>query len=371
MDINNIKTSENMADANQEASGKLITQAHGNGGRLTHELINDIFFKYFNNEFLNEKLDSARIDINKTAETLGASYPYVKFSKPKLAFTTDSYVVNPIFFAGGSIGSLAVTGTINDLIVTGAIGFAITAGFIIEEGFKFSELENIVKTMAELANKNGIKIVSGDTKVVERGACSGIFINTSGIGLIPDEIDLTPEKISKGDAVIITGTPGQHGACILNSRGDFLPPDAILSDCAPLLKPLSELLDHKFKIRVMRDTTRGGLATTLNELINGNKKLGILLEETKIPYDKSVKSFADILGIDLLYSASEGRAVIICADETADETIKVLKRHEDTKNTSIIGHVCDEFAGRTVIKTSVGGKRFLDMQVLEQYPRIC
>ena len=371
--MNNLNgNNDGAANDNKTAYGeKLITLAHGNGGRLTHELINDIFFKYFNNEFLCEKLDSARIDINMAAKFLGAKYSLLDFSNARLAFTTDSYVVKPIFFAGGNIGSLAVTGTINDLIVTGAAGFAMTAGFIIEEGFKFSDLEKIVKTMAEIAVENGIKIVSGDTKVVERGACEGLFINTSGIGLIPDCVDLVPAKISAGDAVIITGTPGHHGACILNSRGDFLPPEAVLSDCAALLKPLSELLSLKSKVRVMRDTTRGGLATTLNELINDNKRFGILLEEMKIPYDKNVKSFADILGIDLLYSASEGRAVIICDNESAGAVIEILKKYTQTENAAVIGYINEEFAGRVAIKTSVGGKRFLDMQVLEQYPRIC
>ncbi|HNY10063.1 MAG TPA: hydrogenase expression/formation protein HypE [Candidatus Wallbacteria bacterium] len=349
---------------------KYITEAHGNGGKLTHDLISSVFVKYFDNPTLSEGLDSGRLDILKFAAKISENTGF-KFSGQKLGMTTDSYVVKPLFFNGGDIGKLAVTGTVNDLIVTGAIPVAITCGFIIEEGFKIETLETIVKSMARTASENGVFVATGDTKVVGRGLCDGVYINTSGVGLIPDGVDLAPSKISGGDAVIITGTPGNHGACILNERGGFIDRMSVSSDCAPLARQLSGLLDKKFGIKVMRDATRGGVATTLNEFVSQNNNFGIMLEEESISYETNAKSLADILGIDLLYSACEGRAIIVCPSGTANDVLAHLSRFDETSGAMEIGRVSEKNKGKVVIKTRIGGGRFLDMQVLEQFPRIC
>jgi len=349
---------------------KYITEAHGNGGKLTHELISSVFVKHFDNPTLSEGLDSGRLDVLKLAAKISENTGF-KFLEQKLAMTTDSYVVKPLFFNGGDIGKLAVTGTVNDLIVTGAIPLAITAGFIIEEGFEIETLDKIVKSMAETASKNGVFIATGDTKVVGRGLCDGVYINTSGVGLIPDGVDLAPSKMAACDSVIITGTPGNHGACILNERGGFIDRTSVKSDCAPLVRQLSGLLDKKFEVKVMRDTTRGGLATTLNEFVSQNNNFGIMLEEEAITYEANAKSLADILGIDLLYSACEGRVVIVCAKDAVKAVLAHLSQFEETAGAMEIGHISEKNKGKVVIKTRIGGGRFLDMQVLEQFPRIC
>ncbi len=355
-------------------AGGFILEAHGNGGKLTHELITKVFAAGFKNETLDASLDSAVMDPEFLAAAAKKRYGCEfgdKLSGSRLAFTTDSYVVSPLFFSGGDIGKLAVTGTLNDLSVCGALPCALTCGFIIEEGFEMDKLKKIVASMAETAAANGVAIVSGDTKVVGRGRCDGVYINTAGAGLIPPAIDLKPENIRAGDAVIITGTPGNHGICILNERGNFVDKSSVPSDCAPLAAPLAALMNEKLDVRVMRDPTRGGVATTLNEFTARNKNIGIELVESMIEYDKNARALADILGIDLLYSACEGRAIIVCAAESAESVLAVLKRFDETRGAFVMGYASLKNKGRVVIKTTVGGARLLDMQVLEQFPRIC
>lgn len=354
-------------------AGGAILEAHGNGGKLTHELITEVFAAGFKNEALDAGLDSAVMDISLLAASAEKRYGLAggRLAGARLAMTTDSYVVSPLFFKGGDIGKLAVTGTLNDLSVCGALPCAITCGFIIEEGFAISELKKIVATMAETASKNGVSIVTGDTKVVGRGRCDGVYINTTGAGLIPAGIDLKPENIKAGDALIITGAPGDHGICILNERGGYVDKASISSDCAPLAAPLAALVNEHPDIRVMRDPTRGGVATTLNEFAARNKNIGIELMEEAIEYDKNSKALADILGIDLLYSACEGRAIIFCASGAVERVLGTLKRFDETRNAFVAGRASEKNKGRVVMKTTVGGARILDMQVLEQFPRIC
>ncbi len=341
--------------------GDFILEAHGNGGKLTQELISDVFSSCFKNEVLNQGLDSAIIDISGRAASNGS----------RLAFTTDSYVVSPLFFNGGDIGKLAVTGTINDLCVCGAIPCALSCGFIIEEGFAVADLRKIALSMAETAAAAGTSIVTGDTKVVGKGRCDGVYINTSGVGLIKSGLDLRPENIEPGDVIILSGPPGNHGMCILNERGGYVDKSSIRSDCAPLVKPITALLERGFAIKVMRDPTRGGVATTLNEFVVQNGRAGINIDEKAVLYDKGVKSLADILGLDLLYSACEGRAIIACDKKDAGGVINELKKYEETCQAHIIGCADEKNKGRVIMKTSIGGARILDMQVLEQFPRIC
>jgi len=349
-----------------------IVSAHGNGGKLTHALISDIFKKAFNNKILDEGLDSAIIDIAAALKFLPeAASPDFDPSMAKIAMTTDSYVVNPLFFSGGDIGKLAICGTLNDLAVCGARSFAITAAFIIEEGFKISELKKIVDSMANEAFINGVPIVGGDTKVVGRGQCDGIYINTSGYGVAPVKPNFKLENIIAGDEIIITGYPGNHGICILNERGGYVDRASIKSDCASLAAPLLNIAKEYPCIRVMRDLTRGGLATALNEFVSKNQKIGIMLDENLIRYEKSAKALADILGIDLLYSACEGCAVIVCPQGYSKKIIESLASCSETSDSVMIGCAGEKNPGRVVIKTSIGGARFLDMQLLEQFPRIC
>lgn len=355
-------------------AGATILEAHGNGGKLTHELISEVFAAGFGNAALDEGLDSAIMAIGALAAAAEKRYGLASgaLAGARLAMTTDSYVVSPLFFNGGDIGKLAVTGTLNDLSVCGALPCAMTCGFIIEEGFEIEKLKRIVASMAETASKNGVSIVTGDTKVVGRGRCDGVYINTAGIGLTPAGIDMRPENIKPGDAVILTGAPGNHGICILNERGGYVDKSSIASDCAPLAAPLAALLNEcAGAVRVMRDPTRGGVATTLNEFTSRNAGVGIELFESSIEYDGNAKALADILGIDPLYSACEGRAIIVCEGGAAEKVLGVLRRFDETRGAFVIGRATEKNRGRVIIRTTVGGARILDMQVLEQFPRIC
>jgi hydrogenase expression/formation protein HypE len=329
---------------------------HGAGGKITHELISSLFVKYFDNNTLNEQTDSAILNIDSGL----------------LAFTTDSYVVDPIFFPGGNIGKLAVCGTVNDLSVSGAKPVYLSCGFILEEGLLISELETIVKSMAEEAKKANVKIVTGDTKVVDKGKCDKIFINTSGIGLLDENRKNISfgKDIKVGDKIIINGTIGDHGTAILCARNSIEYTNAVLSDCAPLNDMISEALAVSDKIRFMRDATRGGLATVLCELAEKNK-FGIELSEDKIPVQESVHGLCEVFGFDPLYMANEGKVVMIAAKEDAEKIVKVLQKNTFGKNAAIIGEVMEENKGMVVVNTGIGGKRIVDMLAGEQLPRIC
>lgn len=332
-----------------------ITLACGSGGKLTHRLIDNLFYKYFKNDLLLEGGDSA----------------VFKVDNGRMAFTTDSYVISPVFFKGGNIGKLAVCGTINDLAVSGACPKYISCGFIIEEGLNLQELETIVQSMAAAAKSAGVSIVTGDTKVVQKGCADKIFINTSGIGFIPEDVNLSVKNIKAGDKVIISGTMGDHGTAILLEREDFKVESNIKSDCAPLNLLLEPLIEkYKSAVRVMRDPTRGGAATTLNELIAGSG-LSIKLYEDSLPVKDEVKGICEMLGMDPLYMANEGKVLIIADGEKADGVIETLKESPYGKDAAIIGTVTDDFPDKVFLSTLAGGSRIIDMLTGDQLPRIC
>ncbi len=330
-----------------------ITLGHGSGGSQMHKLIDSLFIKAFSNPILDKKRDSAILSIGNK----------------KIAFTTDSYVVDPIFFPGGDIGSLAIYGTVNDLSICGARALYISVGAVIEEGLDRSVLEKIVRSMAGAAKKAGVWIVTGDTKVVEKGSCDRIFINTSGIGEMYYE-GLLADKIAPGDAVIVSGPVGDHAISVLSKREGIEFGTVVKSDSAPLDKLIGKVLRSSKKVRFMRDPTRGGLATTLNEMALG-AKLGIAIEERDVPVRRPVRQACELLGFDPLYLACEGRVVIIAAKEDASRILKALVSDKDGRGAKIIGSVTDDRSGRVHLNTVSGGKRIIDMLSGEQLPRIC
>jgi hydrogenase expression/formation protein HypE len=327
-----------------------IEIGHGSGGKLTRDLIEKIFVKYLNCDELKPLEDSS----------------YISLVQPGTALTTDSYVVRPLFFPGGNIGTLSVCGTVNDLVVSGAIPRYMSIGFIIEEGFSFESLEEILKGIQQSANSAGVRIVTGDTKVVEKNKCDGMFINTSGIGEV-----ITPmssNSIKDGDTLIVTGTVGDHGTAIVLAREQFHIDAPVQSDCAPLNTLLLPLLDTD-GVKWMRDPTRGGVATVLTE-VSGTTGLGIRINEGSVPVREDVRFISDMLGYDPLYLANEGKAVIITSPDTADNVIEKLNEHPLGREASIIGNVTADFNG-VRLKTRIGGERNLDMLEEELLPRIC
>lgn len=331
-----------------------ILLAHGSGGSLTGKLIQEIFFKTFNNDLLSKEHDGAVFN----------------FNGKKLAFTTDSFVVNPIFFLGGNIGELAVYGTVNDLAMCGAKPFYLSASFIIEEGFEIDTLKIIVASMKTAADKCNVQIITGDTKVVEKGKGDKIFINTSGIGIVPDEVDLSPSNVKAGDKIILSGTIADHGIAVLSSRENLTFNSEIKSDTAPL----NDLVEIMFKvsknIHVLRDPTRGGLATSLNEIAS-KADVGILINQDKIKIKDDVKAACEILGLDPLYIANEGKLICFVSADDAEKLLIEMRKHSLAKNSQIIGEVLNDYKGQVVLKTSIGTKRLLDLHTVEQLPRIC
>ncbi|MCU0365489.1 MAG: hydrogenase expression/formation protein HypE [Ignavibacteriaceae bacterium] len=329
-----------------------VLLAHGGGGTLSHQLISKLFFSQFDNEFLNEQHDSAVINIDES----------------RLAFTTDSYVVQPIFFPGGNIGELAINGTVNDLVVAGAKPVYISVGFIIEEGLLIEDLWKIVLSMREAAGKSGVKIVTGDTKVVDKGKADKIFINTSGIGIIKEGINISPKRCKPGDKIILSGRIADHGIAIMSAREGLEFETAIVT--APLIDLLNCIEKFGDKIHVMRDPTRGGLASSLNEIAE-IASVGMFIEEEKIPILDEVKGACEILGLDPLYIANEGKMIAIVTNDIADDLLKEWRNKELGKEASIIGEVTSENPGIVVMKTTIGSKRIVDMISGEQLPRIC
>jgi len=331
-----------------------LSLAHGAGGKLSFELITGLFQKNFDNQFLNRLEDSALLDLNGQ----------------KVAFTTDSYVIHPIFFPGGDIGKLAVCGTVNDLAVMGAQPEALSCALIIEEGLDKSILEKIVLSMKKTAQAAGVQIVTGDTKMVEKGGADQIFINTSGIGLVNPGMDLGREKIKVGDRIIISGTIGDHATAVLSKRAGLEFKTKVKSDCAFLSDLIGSILRFKDKIRFMRDPTRGGLASVLNEMSVGGA-WGALLDEERIPVKEEVKGFCELLGYDPLYLANEGKVIIVTAPRVAEKVVAILRKNPKGKDAEIIGEITDRFKGRVGLKTKFGGTRVVDMLAGEQFPRIC
>jgi len=327
-----------------------IEIGHGSGGKLTRDLINNLFLKHLSSNELNSLEDAAIVNL----------------SNDKAAFTTDSYVIRPLFFPGGDIGKLSVCGTVNDLAVSGAVPKYLSLSFIIEEGFSLDHLEEIVKSIAKEAENSGTKIVTGDTKVVEKGKCDGIYINTGGIGEVVKIMSVS--DVSDGDVVIVTGTIGDHGTAVALARDDFDIDTKVESDCASLyglLKPLFDLDGLKW----MRDPTRGGTATVLVELSEATG-LGIRIFEDKVPVREDVKFISDMLGYDPLYLANEGKAIVITSKESSNVVMGKLNNHPLGKNAAIIGEISSAFEGLR-LKTIIGGERPLDMLEEDQLPRIC
>jgi hydrogenase expression/formation protein HypE len=335
---------------------KNILLGHGSGGRLSHELISEIFYKHFGNPILGQQSDSAVIPCEGEF----------------LSFTTDSYVVTPVFFNGGNIGKLAVCGTVNDLAVSGAIPKYISSAFIIEEGLSADELETIVATMAEEARKAGVIIATGDTKVVNKGQCDKIFINTTGIGFLKAEHKSigTGELLRPGDKILINGSIADHGMTIMAER-NFTNFDAdIKSDCAPLNHMIKAILDANCKIKFMRDATRGGIATVLCEIAEQNN-LGVLINEDAVLVKDNVRGLCELLGFDPFYVANEGKVIIIVDSNDAEKAIEIMRRNEFGKESSIIGEITNEHPSKAFLKTIIGGTRIIDMLAGEQLPRIC
>lgn len=345
-----------------------ILLSHGSGGKLSHKLISELFMKYFDNPILKAKTDSAILDIFQFINT---QYT-IRDTQYQLSFTTDSYVVDPIFFPGGNIGKLAVCGTVNDLSVSGAEPVYLSSSFIIEEGFLFKDLEIIVKSMADEAKKAGVVIVTGDTKVVDKGKCDKIFINTSGIGILKEKNKNISygTDIHTGDKVIVNGYIGDHGIAILSSRNALNVKTEINSDCASLNKIIQKALDVSDKIKFIRDATRGGLATVLCELVE-TMKFGIELNETTLPVRENVRGLCELLGFDPLYIANEGKFVMVVGKNDAEKVLNVLKKDKLGKHSVIIGEIVKTHNGKVVLNTEIGGKRIIDMIVGEQLPRIC
>jgi len=318
-----------------------------------YSLIENIFLKNFKNEIIEKLTDSAVIE----------------FDEFELCFTTDSYTVDPIFFNGGDIGKLSICGTINDLSVMGAIPLYLSSGFIIEEGFDMDLLEKITESMKKISDIAKVKIVTGDTKVVEKGKVDKIFINTSGIGIKDKNLKIGIENIKVGDVVIINGTIGEHGLSVLLSRNIFNIKSNIKSDCAPLNKLINEIIEIG-GIKFMRDPTRGGVSATLNEIVK-NQKFGILIYEDKIPIKKEVLSMCEILGFDPLNIANEGKVIVICEKKVSEKIIEKMKKNKYGKDAKIIGEIVREPEGKVILKTITGSIRIVDAPIGEQFPRIC
>lgn len=341
----------------EKIAGEKITLAHGSGGIQMHRLIRELFQKRFRNELLDRMSDSAVI-----------GNPAGKGDE--LCFTTDSYVVVPLFFPGGDIGKLAVCGTVNDLAVEGATPLFLSCGFIVEEGCDIAILEKVADSMAGTAREAGINIVTGDFKVVEKGKADKVFINTSGIGRRHKGKKIGQENIRSGDKVLINGFIGEHGAAVLAARGNFDLQSDVKSDCAPLNGIIAEMMAASDGIRFMRDPTRGGVATTLNEIVGG-ADFGIVLDETALPLRDEVKAACEILGFDPLYLANEGKVIAIVSAKDAARILEAMRRHPLGRESRIIGEVTETHAGRVVLKTTLGAHRIIDMLSGEQLPRIC
>jgi len=329
---------------------KKIEMGHGSGGRMSSELIREVFLKYISSEELRLLEDAASL----------------KLSTAEAAMTTDSYVIRPLFFPGGNIGKLSVCGTINDLVVSGAVPKYLSLAFVIEEGFSMEELEEILKSTGEEAKRAGVSIVTGDTKVVGKGDCDGIYINTTGIGETLKS--MSAGNISIGDAVIVTGTVGDHGTAIALARNEFEIDTPVQSDCASLNDMVNPLFAVE-GVKWMRDPTRGGLATVLAELA-GTTGLGLQIFEDKVPVREDVRFISDMLGYDPLYLANEGKAVIVTSEDASEQVLGILRNHPLGDNASVIGHVTNKFRGAR-LTTSIGGERNLDMLEEELLPRIC
>lgn len=333
--------------------GDSILLAHGSGGKLSHELVEKRILPFLANPALNKLDDSAVFE-----------------ASGRLAFTTDSYVVNPIFFPGGDIGRLGVCGTVNDLAMNGARPLYLSLSAIIEEGFLLSELEQIMQSISKAAEEADVSIIAGDTKVVNRGQADKLFITTSGVGTIPPGVDISGANAKAGDKVLLSGTIGDHGIAVMSQREGLRFSMALESDCAPLNQLVSQMLEVSSKIHCLRDPTRGGLATTLSELAR-QSKVGIVVEEVEIPVKAEVKAVCELLGLDPIYVANEGKLVAVVAPGDADKVLAQMKQHNYGRDAVIIGEVTGEHPGKVIMRTKLGPSRIVDMLSGELLPRIC
>jgi len=331
-----------------------ITLAHGGGGSFSYKLLHELIFKYLNSEPLAMEHDGAVMDINGV----------------KLAFSTDSYVIDPVFFPGGNIGELAVYGTVNDIACCGAKPLFLSLSLIIEEGLPVEQLETIIASVKKAADRAGVVVVTGDTKVVGHGKGDKIFINTSGIGVVHANANISPRRAEPGDAVLLSGTIADHGIAIMASRSGLEFQTSILSDSAPL----NDMIEHVLKaipdVHVLRDPTRGGLASTLNEIARSSNT-GMYIDENLIPVKEEVKGVCEILGLDPLYIANEGKLVVIVPGNAAGKALDILLSHPLGRQAAIIGTVTSDHPGMVRMKTSIGTNRIVDMISGEQLPRIC
>ncbi len=338
-----------------------ILLSHGSGGKLMHELIKELFINNTSSAELKQMDDAAVLNLKS----------FTKNSTQKLVFTTDAFVVNPLFFPGGDIGKLAICGTVNDLSMMGAVPKFVAVSAIIEEGFEIDKLRRITQSLLKTSDNAGIKIVAGDTKVVEHSKGDGIFLTTSGIGVADKNINISGHNAKPGDVVIINGTIGEHEIAVLNARDSFGFKTKLKSDCAPLNGLVKKMVEASNKIHVLRDPTRGGLATTLNE-ISEQSNVNILVHENKIPMKQEARQICAMLGLDPLYLANEGKLVAIVSRKDADKVLRQMKNHSLGKNSAIIGEVVrTKKFPQLFLKTKVGGTRILLMLEGEQLPRIC
>lgn len=330
-----------------------ITLAHGAGGKVSQKLMEQVILPEFGNPLLNELHDGASVNVSG-----------------RVAFTTDSYVVKPHFFAGGNIGKLAVCGTVNDLAMTGAVPRYLSMGLILEEGYPIAELRKIIHTMKLAADEAGIYIVTGDTKVVGKGAADGIFINTAGIGDILPDVNISPKNVKPGMDVILSGYIGDHAAAVMAGRHNLDLPDNIQSDCAPLNGLTQAILTAAPEIAVLRDPTRGGVAAVLNE-IAVQSGTGVLIEEELIPVRPAVQGVCDILGFDPLYLANEGKLLAFCWQKDTERILDAMHDQRYGRDARVIGHTTETAAGQVGMRTAIGGIRVVDMPLGNLVPRIC
>jgi hydrogenase expression/formation protein HypE len=331
-----------------------VLLAHGGGGRLMHQLLERVFLSVFRNPWLETGHDAAVLEL----------------AAGRIAFTTDSYVVRPLFFPGGSIGTLAVNGTVNDLAMAGARPIALSAGFIIEEGLPMETLQRVVASMQEAAVAAGVPIVTGDTKVVDRGKGDGVFINTAGVGVVEHGLDIAPRSVRAGDAIILSGDIGRHGMAIMAVREGLQFESAIESDCAPLTEPVLALIAAGVDVHGLRDITRGGLASALNEIASA-AGVSMTVDERRVPVREDVRGACEILGFDPMYVANEGRFVAFVPESQAARALEVLDRHPVTAGACVAGRVLDGRPGLVLVAGLLGATRILDMLSGEQLPRIC
>jgi len=331
-----------------------IQLAHGSGGRLSAELVSRFFLPRFANETLNRLEDQAVLD----------------FSSGRLALSTDSFVVDPLFFPGGDIGDLAINGTVNDVCMSGATPLYLAAAFILEEGLPLATLHRVLLSMEKAARAAGVQIVTGDTKVVNRGCCDKLFITTTGVGRVPEGVNISAANLRPGDRLIVSGTIADHGMAILTSREGLSFQSRVTSDTAPLNGLVEAMLEVTRDLHALRDPTRGGLATTLNEFA-ASSRIGILLDEAAIPVRPEVRGACDVLGIDPLYVANEGKLVAAVPAEAAAKVLAGMRRHPLGREAAIIGEVVAENPGLVAMRTAFGATRIVDMPVGEQLPRIC